>query len=146
MTIKPIHIIALLSLVVLMSFGCGKDNEFLIPMEQYIEENNIVLTKMTNRGVGVVIDIEGGAKPNQNSEVTVNYTGFLTNGNRFDGGDNISFSLQQVIAGWTEGIPEFGKGGKGTLYIPYELAYGEAGRSSIPPSADLIFDIELLDF
>jgi len=148
MKIRSSAFLTLLGLIVLVGYGCGKNDNFLIPMEQYIEENNIVLTKQTNRGIGVVIETEGSTvKPNANSTVTVNYTGYLTNGDQFDSGNNISFKLTQVIAGWTEGIPEFGKGGKGSLYIPSELGYGSRGSgNSIPPNADLIFDIEVLDF
>ena len=147
MKLRPFAFLTLLGVIVLTGYSCSKNDQFLIPMEQYIEENNIVLTKQTNRGIGVVIDVEGSsAKPSQNSSVTVNYTGYLTNGDQFESRNDVTFSLTQVIAGWTEGIPEFGRGGKGTLYIPYELAYGTAGRGSIPPRADLIFEIELLDF
>lgn len=128
--------------------GCDKE-EGIISMEDYISENNITLTKTTANGVGVVISNAGSAaKPTQNSDVSVIYRGYLTNGNEFDASSNpISFNLQGVIRGWTEGIPEFGKGGSGTLYIPTELAYGNRPPSrNIPAGADLIFDIELVDF
>ena len=111
--------------------GCGKDEENLISMEEYITQNNITLTKTTPEGIGVVIDIAGTAgKPSSNSDVTVKYRGLLTNGNTFDSNSTgITFNLQQVIRGWTLGIPEFGKGGKGTLYIPSELGYGSRGSA-----------------
>ena len=139
--------LALITAVMLLS-GCSKE-ESVISMEDYLEQNNITLTKTTANGVGVVINVPGSAeKPSQNSNVSVKYTGYLTNGNTFDSSNNpISFNLQGVIRGWTEGIPEFGRGGSGTLYIPTELAYGNHPPSrNIPAGADLIFDIELVDF
>jgi len=84
---------------------------------------------------------------------TVHYTGWLTDGTKFDsyhdhpGGEPIIFpyGARQVIAGWDTGFEGMHVGGKRRLYIPYQLAYGEAGRPPIiPAKADLIFDIELV--
>jgi peptidylprolyl isomerase len=84
---------------------------------------------------------------------TVHYTGWLTNGTKFDsshdhpGGEPITFpyGARQVIPGWDTGFEGMHVGGKRRLYIPYQLAYGEAGRPPIiPAKADLIFDIELV--
>jgi FKBP-type peptidyl-prolyl cis-trans isomerase FkpA len=87
------------------------------------------------------------AKPHQT--VTVHYTGWLTNGTKFDSsvdrGQPISFSLDQVIKGWGEGVPGMKIGGKRQLKIPSPLAYGTEGHPPvIPGNATLIFDIELL--
>ena len=87
------------------------------------------------------------AQPHQT--VTVHYTGWLTNGTKFDSsadrGQPISFSLDQVIKGWGEGVPGMKVGGKRQLKIPSPLAYGMEGRPpQIPGNATLIFDIELL--
>lgn len=126
--------------------SCGKSEEGIISLEEYIEQNNITLTKTTPNGVGILITQQGGAKPTSTSTVTVNYRGFLTNGNTFDSGSNITFGLQQVIPGWTEGIPEIGVGGSGTLFIPTNMAYGARPPSrDIPANADLIFEVDLLD-
>ncbi len=84
--------------------------------------------------------------------VTAHYTGALAaDGIIFqsshDGPNQpIPFGLDQVIKGWTDGVPGMKVGGKRRLLIPYALAYGEAGRPSggIPPKADLVFDIELV--
>ena len=86
---------------------------------------------------------------------TVRYTGWLTDGTKFDssydhpGQEPITFfnGAHRVIPGWDTGFTGMRVGGKRRLYIPYQLAYGEAGREgAIPPRADLIFDIELVSF
>ena len=60
-------------------------------------------------------------------------------------GETITFGLGQVIRGWTEGLQLMQEGGKATLIIPYQMAYGAAGRPpQIPAKSDLIFDIELI--
>jgi peptidylprolyl isomerase len=84
---------------------------------------------------------------------TVKYTGWLTDGTKFDssydhpGGEPIVFpyGARQVIPGWDTGFEGMHVGGKRRLFIPYQLAYGESGRPPvIPAKADLIFDIELV--
>lgn len=87
------------------------------------------------------------AKPG--STVTVHYTGWLTNGKQFDSsvarGKTISFSLNQVIKGWQEGIPGMKPGGVRRLKIPSALGYGAAGAGrDIPPNSVLIFEVELI--
>lgn len=82
--------------------------------------------------------------------VTIHYTGALaSDGSVFDssiGGQPATFPLGSLIPGWQQGIPGMQVGGKRRLYIPSELGYGAAGSgSSIPPNADLIFDIELFN-
>jgi cyclophilin family peptidyl-prolyl cis-trans isomerase len=107
----------------------------------------------TPSGLMYVLHNPGSAeKPAPGTTVTVHYTGFLTNGTKFDSSKdrNSPFQFQvgqgRVIAGWDEGIPLIGKGGKATLIIPYFLGYGERGTGPIPPFATLIFDVEVLDF
>ena len=91
-----------------------------------------------------------GAKPSLQDQVSVNYMGTLINGSEFDNsykrGQPATFPLTGVIRGWTEILQLMPKGAKWKVTIPSELAYGENPPSAqIPPSATLIFDIELLD-
>ncbi len=76
--------------------------------------------------------------------VWVNYKGTLLDGTVFDENDSTMFVANRVIRGWTEGLGLLGEGGKATLYIPSNLAYGERGNRSIAPNSTLIFDVEVL--
>ena len=103
-------------------------------------------------GMKYVIHEAGSGKQPQNGQpVEVNYYGTLTDGTMFDNsfgrGEPFTFSVGQgmVIKGWDVGIPLLKEGGKATLFIPYEMAYGEAGRPpSIPAKSELVFYVELL--
>lgn len=91
-----------------------------------------------------------GAKPKASNEVTVHYKGWLDDGKEFDSsykrGETISFPLNRVIPGWTEGMQLVGKGGMIELEIPSELGYGTRGApGAIPPNATLHFIVELKD-
>jgi len=120
-----------------------KQNE--IDILNYISDNNLD-AKKSNSGLYYVILKEGsGAQPNSNSNVTVNYKGYFTDNKIFDQNNNVTFNLQQVIAGWTEGITYFKEGGEGMLLIPSSLGYGDKDRNSIPGGSVLIFDIDLLN-
>ena len=90
-----------------------------------------------------------GKKPSAKDSVKCHYEGFLIDGTVFDSsvqrGEPAVFGLQQVIAGWTEGLQLMQEGAKYRFFIPYRLAYGEGGAgASIPPYAALIFDVELI--
>ena len=76
--------------------------------------------------------------------VWVNYKGTLLDGTVFDQNDSTKFIANRVIKGWTEGLGLLGEGGKATLYIPANLAYGERGNRGIAPNSTLIFDVEVL--
>lgn len=92
----------------------------------------------------------GGKSPQANDKVKVHYTGWLEDGTVFDSsvkrGRPAEFGCSQVIKGWTEALQLMTPGMKCKLTIPADLAYGKAGRPGIPPSATLIFEVELLSF
>ena len=97
-----------------------------------------------------VLKLGTGPKPSDTSTVKVHYEGFLINGKKFDSsrdrGEPISFALNQVIKGWTEGVQLMPVGSRFKFYIPYTLGYGEQGAGgSIPGGSALIFDVELID-
>lgn len=105
----------------------------------------------TASGLQYKVVTEGtGRKPTASESVTVHYTGMLTDGRVFDSsverGQPISFPLNRVIAGWTEGLQLMSEGSKYTLFIPSNLGYGAHGApgSIIGPNATLIFDVELI--
>jgi FKBP-type peptidyl-prolyl cis-trans isomerase len=89
-----------------------------------------------------------GVSPKATDQVKVHYHGSLIDGTVFDSsverGEPITFALDQVVKGWSEGLQMMKVGGKAELTIPPELAYGPGGREGIPPNATLIFEVELL--
>ncbi|QNI33723.1 FKBP-type peptidyl-prolyl cis-trans isomerase [Alloacidobacterium dinghuense] len=97
------------------------------------------------------ITIGAGDLAGPNMMYKVHYTGWLEDGTKFDSsvdrGQPFEFpqGMHRVIPGWDEGFEGMHVGGKRRLFIPWQLAYGEQGRGQIPPKANLIFDIELLD-
>lgn len=89
-----------------------------------------------------------GKKPTATSQVTVHYTGKLIDGTTFDSsverGEPVTFALNEVITGWTEGLQLMREGDKWLLYIPSELGYGDQGGGQIPPNSVLVFEVELI--
>lgn len=92
-----------------------------------------------------------GSKPRKGNQVTVHYTGWLTDGTKFDSSVDrdepfvFGLGLQQVIAGWDQGVATMQIGDKVKLTIPPHLGYGPGGYpGAIPPNATLIFEVELL--
>lgn len=107
---------------------------------------------VTESGLQIETIEEGsGASPDASDVVTVHYQGTLIDGREFDSsykrGQPISFPLNGVIPGWTEGLQHMKEGGKARLVIPSELGYGAQGApgSIIGPNAVLVFEIELLN-
>ena len=92
---------------------------------------------------------EGGASPDEDDIVKVDYVGTLINGTEFDSsvarGQPATFPLNRVIDGWTEGVQLMSVGDKFRFFIPPELGYGVRGSDSIGPNEALIFEVELLD-
>lgn len=113
-----------------------------------ISMNKSVYT--TASGLKYMMLREGnGKKPKITDRVKVHYTGTLIDGTKFDSsvdrGEPITFALNQVIPGWTEGLQLMDEGSKYMLYIPYNLGYGEQQAGAIPPGSTLIFEVELLE-
>lgn len=106
--------------------------------------------KVTESGLQYeVLEATIGQKPKATDTVKVHYEGTLPDGTVFDSsyrrGEPISFGLNQVIKGWTEGLQLMSVGSKYKLYIPYQLGYGAQGAgASIPPYSALVFTVELL--
>ncbi|MDE5887238.1 MAG: FKBP-type peptidyl-prolyl cis-trans isomerase [Muribaculaceae bacterium] len=105
----------------------------------------------TPSGLKYVTVKEGtGKSPKATDAVTVHYRGVLTDGTVFDSsferGEPITFPLNGVIKGWTEGLQLMKEGGTTVFYIPSDLAYGEMGTPNgpIPPNAPLIFEVQLI--
>lgn len=120
--------------------------------EKYLAENAKKEGVVTlPSGLQYMVLKEGnGKKPKATDKVKCHYEGFFIDGTVFDSsiqrGEPAVFPLNQVIAGWTEGLQLMQEGAKYRFFIPYILGYGEGGAgASIPPYAALIFDVELLE-
>ena len=111
------------------------------------KKDGVIVTKS---GLQYEVLTEGtGKQPKATDPVRCHYEGRLLDGTSFDSSYKrnapADFGLQQVIAGWTEGVQLMAEGAKYRFYIPYMLAYGEGGAGAmIPPFATLIFDVELI--
>jgi FKBP-type peptidyl-prolyl cis-trans isomerase len=112
----------------------------------YIAKNKLNAQKSDSGLYYVITDPGTGAQPTATSNVTVAYKGYFTNGTVFDESkpEGISFGLDQVIKGWTEGIPHFKVGGSGILLVPAHLGYGDSTMGPIPGGSALIFDVKLI--
>ena len=118
--------------------------------EKFLAENALKDgVKVTESGLQYeVLKMGRGKKPAATDRVKVHYHGTLIDGTVFDSsverGEPTSFGLNQVIAGWTEGLQLMPVGSKFRFYIPQELGYGSRNAGSIPPYSTLIFEVELL--
>lgn len=121
--------------------------------EAYLKDNaqreEVTVTESGLQYEALIKSDGGGTKPSATSSVTVHYHGTLPDGTVFDSsvqrGEPITFALNQVIAGWTEGVQLMEEGDKFRFVIPSHLAYGEKGAGqSIGPNATLVFEVELL--
>ncbi len=153
---KIVGLSILLLLLVGVSFGQSKKkrakNEArMIQGMQFLSENgkrSEVITLLSGLQYEILQEGEG-QKPALTSRVTTHYHGTLIDGTVFDSsvdrGMPATFPVNGVIKGWTEALQLMPVGSKWKLYIPYHLAYGEKGNSSIKPFSTLIFEVELLD-
>lgn len=116
-------------------------------IEDYLAENNLT-AEVGELGMRYIIEEPGtGGNPTSASTVIVKYRGYLPDGTVFDSNDALQTPLQRMIAGWIIGIPLFQKGGKGKLFLPSSLGYGEFGTGSvIGPNQVIFFDVELINF
>jgi FKBP-type peptidyl-prolyl cis-trans isomerase len=140
--------------LLLAGVACGDDGPTgpIDPTElDFAPALGVELDQMTKTSSGLYYQdlvVGTGDEAVPGGSVTVHYTGWLHDGTQFDssvGGDPASFSLGEVIAGWSEGVPGMRVGGTRKLVIPPHLGYGSSGFAGvIPPNATLVFDIELL--
>jgi len=119
----------------------------------FLETNSVaqgVITTPSGLQYKVLTQGSGTEHPTPRSKVTVHYHGTLINGTVFDSsverGKTISFGLNQVISGWTEGLQTMVVGQKTRFYIPSSLAYGNNAAGKIPAGSLIIFDVELFSF
>ncbi|PWH87089.1 FKBP-type peptidyl-prolyl cis-trans isomerase [Brumimicrobium oceani] len=149
---KKILLLASLGMLVFTT-SCEKSlsteeqfDEDIKEIEEYISKNKLDAVRSSTGLYYVINELGTGHHPEANDNVRVRYKGYTTDGAVFDQSDEdgISFNLQGVIKGWTEGIQYFKEGGKGVLLIPSKLGYGESGSGPIAPNTVLVFDVELL--
>jgi len=147
-----IVLILILAFFIFQRMNSGKNAAENIQLGKvYLSANAIqegVVTTDSGMQYVVLEKGEGTAHPAANSSVEVHYHGTLMDGTVFDSsvdrGKPISFGLNQVISGWTEGLQLMVEGDKFRFYIPSDLAYGNRGVGKIPAGSLLIFDVELL--
>ena len=148
---KNFSLFAFFAMLIVVIISCNKTKDYSQIdqdiIQQYIFDNNLN-AEATGSGLYYVINNPGiGDTPTIYSNVTVAYTGSLTDGTVFDESSStgVTFPLSNVIQGWQEGIPLFSEGGSGILLIPSALGYGSQAVSAIPANSVLIFDVSLID-
>lgn len=142
----------LLLMLLILNVGCDQGEKMSVSTEQPREIKGSFFVE-TDTGLKYSdIKVGSGETAKSGDQVSVHYTGWLTDGKRFDSSvlrqKPFSFPVGQgrVIAGWDQGVAGMQIGGIRQLVIPPDLGYGEAGAGAvIPPGATLIFEVELLD-
>lgn len=135
----------------LMALQAEKIKPTIEEGEKFLAQNKLKPgVKTTASGLQYEVIREGtGPKPSAADTFVVHYRGTLLNGTEFDASYNrnepLTYPMNQVIKGWTEGLQLMAVGSKYKFYIPYNLGYGVGGNNGIPGGAMLIFEIELLD-
>jgi FKBP-type peptidyl-prolyl cis-trans isomerase FkpA len=119
-----------------------------VPMLPIVAENLRTCTGKTASGLGTkALKTSDGARPTKADFVLVRYIGYLaSNGKVFDQNAGTAFPLGGVIPGFAEGIQLMARGSMSRLCIPAAIGYGEKSAGVIPPNADLVFQVELIDF
>ncbi len=118
----------------------------------YLDSNHNTNAVKYNNGLYYeIVSMGSGGSPNLCSQITVNYTGKLTNGNVFDSQTGTVLTLGALIEGWKTGLPLIQKGGSIKLYIPPSLGYGpvdvrDGATVVVPANSVLIFNITLMDY
>ena len=137
----------------LATAACGGDDNPTEPVYSdpatavYVPSTGVNISTMTRSSTGLYtqdVTVGTGATATSASTVTVNYVGRLPNGRQFDAGNGVQFSLQRVVAGFTEGITGMRVGGRRRLVLPPSLGYGASGAGEIPPNSVIIFDVTLV--
>ena len=153
---KEIIAVIVVALIVLFVWYSSHNKklagENIVKGEEFLAENaNVEGVTTTDSGLQyqVLTAGTGTEHPGPTDKVNVHYHGTLLDGTVFDSsvdrGEPISFGLNQVISGWTEGLQLMVVGEKTRLFIPSDLAYGDRGAGAlIGPGTALIFDVELL--
>ncbi|WP_413700057.1 FKBP-type peptidyl-prolyl cis-trans isomerase [Psychromonas sp. KJ10-10] len=151
MKIVLIALILIVLFFILKGFVADKNAPQNIELgKQFLAENGLkagIQSTASGLQYEVLTKGDGDVHPTATSKVTVHYHGTLIDGTVFDSsvdrGKTISFKLNQVIPGWTEGLQLMVEGDKYRLFIPSNLAYGDKSAGSIPAGSLLIFDVEL---
>ncbi|MDO6760148.1 FKBP-type peptidyl-prolyl cis-trans isomerase [Tamlana sp. 2_MG-2023] len=127
--------------LIYVNFNTENDLE----IQEYLAENNLTAEK-TYSGLYYSIDEPGtGEHPTETNNVTVIYKGHFLDGETFDENTSgISFNLENLIKGFSEGMTYLKEGGSGTFYVPAHLGYGNTPQGSIPAGSVLIFEVELV--
>lgn len=141
----------LLVLSSLFVVSCGPSPEEVFADDtatiiDYLTTNSLIdSASVTASGIYYIIDKPGNSTiPSLNSNVECNYYGYFPNGESFDSGISVPFTLGATIEGWRQGIPLIGEGGTIHLYIPSVFCYGETGNSNIEKNEVLFFDVDLI--
>lgn len=136
--------------MLLFATACNDDPQGPVAIEDEVfpRNLNVDLSTMTRTSTGLYYKDEvvgSGAVAGVGDDLTVEYTGWLTDGRPFDSGTFTVTNLgnANVIDGWNEGLVGLRVGGKRLLVIPYTLGYGVTGNGPIPPYANLVFRVEL---
>lgn len=146
-------IAAFMIMIAFLQSGCEKTDSSQKEIDDaliknYLLKKNITATK-TSSGLYYFIEkdtLEKGKQVSPNSSLIVKYKGYLPNDSIFDQNLNgTSINLTTTIKGWSEGLPKFKVGEKGTLFIPSHLGYGANSTNKIPANSVLFFDVEIIE-